>query len=595
MGAVALALAGVGLRLAFVAAFPAEPVSDFRGLVVFGLRLRDEGLAVPGWHWVQFNPGLPLLLSALFRVFPRGVAETARVATAVTTGLVPLLPYWLWRPILAWRWRLVAGLALALWPGQVFFSGAVAQENWVLVPAVALAALAVRCLRDPRGPGHPVAAGLLLFAAAAIRQEMLVVLALPALGAAGLLGRGRDRVARAVRFGAAATIPLLCLALQRQAATGRFAITSDHGGIGLLGSAVPGSAAAGWLDPTLYVAAREPALLGDPAGFRREATRLAKDELARRYRFHAFRAAVTALRLSVESDAQNLFWCLETPAALPPGRAAAGAAWARTWRPALRVELALLTGLFAAALVRAIRKRDAALLVLCGAVVVKVAVHLLWSPLGRLMVPAIALEILAVCLAAADVAPPAPRSERTGFLLLAGVFTAVLLVAEPPLVRLAIRKDEAPPVVTRFPLGIAGGGGWAACTVESGRLSAISGDRAWIEAADGGGAGEPAGRVSCLLPELSSDAPLVLDLECPARSGTGPGRAFERVEADGAERFRRDLVAESGSPWRRVPLSDASGSPPRVVAVESGGGPVGFGFLRRAPGAAPLPRERVLP
>ena len=92
LGGAVLALLGVGLRMAFCAAFPTDPVSDFRGLVLFGVRLRDEGLAVPGWHWVQFNSGLPLLFSALFRVFPHGVGAVARVATATATGLAGLLP-----------------------------------------------------------------------------------------------------------------------------------------------------------------------------------------------------------------------------------------------------------------------------------------------------------------------------------------------------------------------------------------------------------------------------------------------------------------------------------------------------------------------
>ena len=116
-----LALIGVGLRLAFARAFPTIPFSDFHALIAFGARLRDDGLTAPGWGWVQFNPGLPLLLSLLLRVFPSNPDVAARTATAVLTGLAGLVPFLLWRPFLSFRSRLLAGLLLALWPGQVFF------------------------------------------------------------------------------------------------------------------------------------------------------------------------------------------------------------------------------------------------------------------------------------------------------------------------------------------------------------------------------------------------------------------------------------------------------------------------------------------
>jgi hypothetical protein len=85
-GAALLVVLGVGLRLAFLRAFPTLPLSDFRALIDFGIRLRDRGLAAPGWGWVQFNPGLPLILSVLLRAFPSDPASAARIATAAVTG-----------------------------------------------------------------------------------------------------------------------------------------------------------------------------------------------------------------------------------------------------------------------------------------------------------------------------------------------------------------------------------------------------------------------------------------------------------------------------------------------------------------------------
>ncbi|HWZ86366.1 MAG TPA: hypothetical protein VN032_09195 [Thermoanaerobaculia bacterium] len=539
---------------------------------------------------MQFNPGLPLMLSLLFRIFPGGIAGVARVATATATGLVPVLPFLLWRPVLAFRWRFLAGLLLAVWPGQVFFSGVTAQENWVLLPTVALAALAVRRLRDPADEGHPIVAGLLLCAAAAIRQEMLVAMSVPALAAAGFPGRGPGRTTRLLRFAAAAAIPLALLAAERRAATGRFSITTEHGGLTVLGTLVPGSAAAGWLDPTLYVASIEPALLKEPARLRSAAWGLAADEARRRYRFHALRVATALLRLSVESDAQNLFWSLEAPGALSPDKAPAGAAWARAARPLLRIELALISGFFLVAFLQGIRRRDSAVLVLAFAVVLKTSLQVAFSPLGRLMVPAIALELLVIALTAADLAGPAAGRERVAVLLLSVLASVVLLASLPPLERLAIRKDEPPPRIARFPLAIAGGGGWVECAVESGRLTAIAGDRAWI------GSTDAAARVACRLPELRPGATLGLDLEAPAvPGGRDPGAGFERVEADGQERYRLDAGSEAAGSWRRIPLASATEPPPRTVAVETRGATAGFGFVRRVPGAPALPRDRTLP
>lgn len=433
LGAAVLAILGVGLRLAFCAAFPSDPVSDFRGLVLFGVRLRDEGLAVPGWHWIQFNSGLPLIFSALFRVFPYGVGAVARVATATATGLAGLLPFLIWRRILAFRWRFLAGLLLALWPGQVFFSGVAAQENWALLPTVALACLAVARLRDPADTGHPIAAGLLLCAAAAIRREMLGVMLAPSLAAAGVPGARRGRGARLSRFAVAAAIPLLLLAAERRAATARFAITTEH---------------------------------------------------------------------------------------------------------------------------------------------------------GRLMVPAIALELLVVALASADLAAPGARRQRFAFLLSAALASAILFGALPPLERLAIRKDEKPPVVSRFPLAIAGGGGFAECTVDSGRLTALAGDRAWVAPS----AADTLARVGCRLPLGRDCAALAVDVQ--DREGL-----IAPAEADGEERFVR--IPLPGGGWLRAPLCDAASRPPGSCPGDPGcpgGGGTRFWVRAREPGRArfaAVPRSSV--
>src|SRR5262245_40744596 len=105
-----LAFLGIELRLAFVEAFPAQAVSDTLKLVAFGRVFRDQGLIPATNYWTDFNPGLPMILSLLDRFFPDDPAVVGRTATAVAMGLIGLIPFFLWRPVLPFGWRLCAGL-----------------------------------------------------------------------------------------------------------------------------------------------------------------------------------------------------------------------------------------------------------------------------------------------------------------------------------------------------------------------------------------------------------------------------------------------------------------------------------------------------
>ena len=588
LGSAVLLLLGVGLRLAFVRAFPTVPFSDFRALLDFGARLRDHGLLSPGWGWVQFNPGLPLLLSLLLRVFPSDPDAAARTATAVVTGLTGLAPFLLWRPILAFRRRLLAGLLLALWPGQVFFSGVVAQENWALLPAVAVACLGVRGVRAPQLRHDTVAAGLLYAAACAIRQELLVVLLPLVFPAAGVWPRRAGAARRLLLLAASAGIPLLLLAAERRAASGRFALTTEHGGLGLLGSVAPGAAADGWIDPTPYVAARRPELLRDLKALRESASGLALQEWRRRWRYNAFRAAVSSMRLASESDAEDLFWSVGAGAALPAGRRAAGESFAARWGPVLRLELAAISGLFAAAVLLGARRRDPGVLLLGVAVLLKLAIQALVSPMGRLMVPAVALELLAIALAAA--LPRTSRSEGVGLLATAVAVALLLLAATPPLRALARLKDEPPLPIRRFPLAMAGGG-FAECRVESGRLAALEWTRARLALASQSPPPGETARLTCELP--SGHAPLRLRLEDAYAPSGYRGRVLERVEADGRQLLSHDIGGPEGATWLDVSLGEARSVTIEILAVQpdpgwAWGAASAAGFeIGAAPAAAP--------
>jgi hypothetical protein len=565
LGVLALLLLGVGSRLAFTRAFPTLPFSDFQALIGFGKHLLASGPAAPGWFWIQLNPGLPMLVALLFRVLPDGGPAAARESTAIWTGLLPLFPFLMWRGALSFPLRLFAGLLLALWPGQIAFSGVVAQDNWVLVPAVALASLAVRRLLLPGSRAYPVSAGLLYALAVAIRQEMLLVL-LPLLAAAALSAdrawRGRD----AARLLLAAGVPLVLLAVQRERATGRFALTTEHGGLALIGSFMPGAFGSGWVDPRPWAASTAPELLLDAERFRAGAASLALAEARRRPAFHALRIATQTARGAIKSDADNLFWSLASPNALPSAWREAGARLSRSLRPWLYAEMGLLQGLFAATMVLAFLGRSPALLVLGSAVFLKVALQAIVSPMSRLVVPATALELLAIPLAVPLWRAVSGRARAALALLVLTVPLA--LVAFVPRLQAAVeRRDPDLPRRYRFPLAVPGAQPvW--CAMDSGRLSGLEWQVATIETFAADPAPGDRARVVCTLPALGPGESLELRIEDAYSAGGLPGRMVERVEVDGREVLRHDIAAEPGSGWRNVPLASAADTRGRKVTIE---------------------------
>jgi hypothetical protein len=567
LGALSLLVLGIGPRLAFVVLFPTIPVSDFRTLVDFGLRFRDAGWAPPGDFWLQFNPGLPMLLSLLHQVVPHTAPEAARPATAVATGLLPLLPFLLWRGVCSFRLRCLAGLLLALWPGQIFFSGVVAQDNWVLLPLVALASLAVRVLLATNACGYPIVSGLLFAAAVAIRQEMALVL-LPFVLVAGV-GRCAGRAWRnALVLGLAAGLPLLGLAHQRQMATGRFALTTEHGGLALLGTVVPGASVAGWIDPRPWVASVDPSILESPARLYSGAGRLAWREYGRRPAFHAFRMTARMLWLSMTADEDNLYWSVLRPDVLPERRREAGARFGVGARPWLSAELVVIHGLFAGALALGLRYRNGAILLVAATVVLKIGIHALFSPIARLLIPATALELLTVPLAAREL-PRASRRERGWGVALVVTIPLVITILGPVAQRELLRRDrDDAPRTYRFPLFLSDVPPPVWCDMDAGRLVVLD----WPQATVSMFAADPAPgdrvRAVCTLPPVPAGESILLRLEDRYPRGGRPGRVIARVAIEGREVLRHDMAAEPFAGWLEVPVAEDRDPPGRRVTIE---------------------------
>lgn len=554
LGLAAVLAAGLLPRLAFVTLFPTRPLSDFRGLLDFGLWMRDSSVTNGGYFWNFFNPGLPLILSLILRAFPASPETAARLSTAIATGIVPALPFLLWRGVQP-RWvRLLAAGMLALWPGQIAFSGVIAQDNWVLLPAVALGALAVRSLAGHQG--HPVAAGLLYALGVSIRQEMLVVLLPLLLGAAlGAPEEGRWRWRRSLLLCAlAAGAPLLLLALQRQAATGRFALTSQHGGLAILGSYIPGATANAWGDPLPYVAAVAPALLEKPETLQRNAVRLAFREALARPAFHAARITAFTLEFAVGGETDNLFWSLAAPEALPPADHPRALAFTRFAAPWLRAEMAVFLALFLASLLLA--WRNPAVWLLGAAIALKVGVHAVTVSQGRYFLVVTALQILAIALGAREAARRSSLRPVTAALAAGGVVAVGVSLLAPRAVARVRARDVDPPRTYRFSLTpLPTEPRILDCRVERGRLTSVSETGATLETFHRNPPPGEAAAADCVFRAAVPAAPLVIRLLDPYAPGGSPGRMVQRVVVDGREVLVHDVAAEPGSGWTAIPLA----------------------------------------
>ena len=143
--------------------------------------------------------------------------------------------------------------------------------------------------------------------------------------------------------------------------------------------------------------------------------------------------------------------------------------FAERWSRSLVWELATIQGLFAGAVIVAVRRRQRAILALAAAVLLKFLVHALISPVGRLVVPAVALELLAISLCLAEW-PRSSRRQRVAFGAFALAFAAALTLAVPPMEAFVLRRDSRVlPGVQSFSLRIEGGG-LAQCRLERGAI-----------------------------------------------------------------------------------------------------------------------------
>ncbi len=390
-------LLGVLPRLAFIILFPTKPISDFKGLVDFAVALRDSIFARGEWYWEFFNPGLPTMLSLILRVFPDSPETTARWATAILSGVVPILPFATWRGVLDFRVRILAGLFLALWPGQIFFSGVVAQDNWVIFPTVALSTLAVRSLVGQDG-GHPFWSAFLFVLATFIRQEMVIALLPVALASAGFCTGCKHLMSHLLLWMTAVLLLFILIVGQRAAATGRFSFTTEHGGKAILGSYVPGAGLDYWTDPSPFIASIDPSLLKDKKRLNAESYRLALKEALRRPKFHFVRIVASVLNCLGHPDTSNFYWSLSGPNVLSLKYQQRGDLLMKRASPFLNSYILIVHAFLLASFFWGVVKRNWPVLVLAGTILLKIFIHAVMVVQPRYFMPVVALEWLVIAL-----------------------------------------------------------------------------------------------------------------------------------------------------------------------------------------------------
>jgi hypothetical protein len=549
LAALSLALAALGARVGFVAAFPTRHVSDFLTALVFAKAFARDGFATGFGGWQYLNPGLPLGLSLVLRVVPGDAAEIARYSTAAVTGLSALCPFVLWRGVVGFRARVAASSLLALWPGHVVWSGVTSQDNWLLLPLIALASLATRVLIGGR-PGWPVASALLWAAGGLVRQEMLVVSAPLALAGAGVFGAS-SRCGRALGRGAlAAMLVLLAGAGLRWAGSGRFSLTTEHLGLAVLGAYGPGAASAYWSFPRAAGAALAPELVHNRRALQERALELGVREALRRPGHHAVRVFSAIVNCQSRSDSNGLQWALGTDV-LPDSHRSRAAALL-TWMPRAEYATIALFGAYIGVVVLAMWRRAWPLLLIAGVVLFKAVIHGLVVAQPRYFVPATALVLLS-CGLATDPSGRRPTRRQWTTALALGVIAAVgLRTAGQRAEAYLLRHVEQP--LYRFELLATSVAAKLSCVVRKGILVDVTERDATIRTLHIDPDPGEAAVAECRAISLQGTQPLVFEFDDSYGPGSLPGRILVSVHVQGREVLTHDLAAVSGSGSHQVSL-----------------------------------------
>jgi hypothetical protein len=566
------------LRVVVICRFPTIPRSDFSNLLELAKML--AGLVHDhGWGpWNLFNAGMPSLLSLVLRVcrflhLSDDPIAVARTSTALLTGLLPLIPMLLLRGALPLWSRALCGLGLALWPDQIFSSGVLSQDNWVLVPTISLGCLLLRAVRLSRG--YPIWAALLLALTGYIRQEMLVVLAPVAVVAAcGWPLRLRRGLAQ---FVTVLCVCLLLISAQRWHVGQKFSPFTQHGGISMLGSYVPG-AADGWLIPRPFVETAYPEAIKDPELLSRRAVSIAVHEALRRPFFHSVRMFSVLAAATTRSDA--LHWSMLVEGMLPTGVAQPTEGQTRWMVGVMTIHILGLHSAFLAVLAIALWQRNLAILVLAVAIGLKVAIHGVLVAVPRYFIATEAIEILVVGSGLALLSPRSWRLAATGSATGIGLMLLILAAAEQA--KGYVRNHDEETIGYHMQLDEHRGGTYAPrlhCVVSRGIVTSVSdftraGGYDWLRLwwpKQFPKAGEQIG-LTCDVTSWNERSPLEIEITDDCGRWGSRGCIVQQVWIDDVRIDEYDIGDGPFAGWRLISIPASALLPPtthrlRIAAV----------------------------
>jgi hypothetical protein len=183
-----------------------------------------------------FTPaGYPMLVALVFRVFGRDYAVIGALHAALGAATCAIASGIAARASRSAASGLAAGLALALYPPLVLYTGLLMTETVFTFLLVASAAALLRATTTTRrARAFAIASGLALGVAATVRPNALVALPFVGLFALSLRRSGARRAAREVALSiAVALAPIAAMSAYDTALAGRPTLLATNGGINL--------------------------------------------------------------------------------------------------------------------------------------------------------------------------------------------------------------------------------------------------------------------------------------------------------------------------------------------------------------------------
>ncbi len=360
---------------------------------------------------------------------------------------------------------------------------------------------------------------------------------------------------------------LLLIAGQRAVATGRFALTTEHGGKSVLGAYVPGAGLNYWTDPHPYIASVDPSLLRDKKRLNEESYLLALKEALRRPKFHLIRIVSAVLNCFGQPDKSNLYWSLSGPNVLPSEYKQRGDLFMKKISPFLSTCMVVIHTLFLASFFSGVLRRSWPILVIALTILLKIFIHAVIVAQPRYFMPVIALEWLIIALSVDEAIKS--RKIAQSVLITAGAAAVILLLAIVSFKAQAyiLTHDENIQRADRFSLTEAMGKGLLTCLVDCGRLNALTEPSAQLELLNTNPYPGETASAKCLLTGTETPVPLSLQIKDPHAPGGFPEGMIRRGVFDGHEIFRNDLAAQGGSGWFDVPLGLVGKGTQRTVLI----------------------------